>query len=157
MSLCIGLSTILGTITTVAVGAATPDDIKTYVALNNDPWDNNTQLNFMEPMGSFGIEYDVNPNIRLFGEHLSSPRQCNDHPGVNHAGVKFMMPLGDTTLYNGWSLNNSSFDSNDNFDSPLMSIGAEWGDDLRFYVEYLTGISDFDGGRASTGIKVLFR
>ena len=71
MSLCIGLTTILGTITTES-SEVTPDDIKTYVSLNNDPCDNNTQLNFMEPMGSFGIVYDLNPNIRLFGEHLSS-------------------------------------------------------------------------------------
>ena len=58
------ISTILGTITTVARGHDS-GNLKTYISLSNDPWDNNTQLNFMEPMGSFGIEYDLNPNIRL--------------------------------------------------------------------------------------------
>ena len=157
MSICIGLNTVLGTLATAVIGSITPDDIKTYVSLNIDPWDNNTQIDFREPMGSFGIEYDVTPNVRLFGEHLSSPRQCDDHPGVNHAGIKFMVPIDSVTLYNGWSINNSSFDSNDHFNGPLTSVGVEYGQDLRFYIEYLTGIHDFDDGRFSTGIKVLFR
>lgn len=157
MSVCIGMSTVVSALATVMVGSVTPDKITTYVSLNVDPWDNNEQIVFQEPMGSFGIEYDITPNIRLFGEHLSSPRQCDDHPGVNHAGVKFMVPINDVTLYHGWSINNSSLDSNDNFEGPLTSVGVEYGHDFRFYIEYLTGIHDLENGRVSTGIKVLFR
>ena len=55
-------------------------------------------------MGSFGLEYDIHTNVRLFAEHLSSPMQCNDHPGVNHAGVKLLAPINDFTLYSGITL-----------------------------------------------------
>ena len=124
--ICIGAQTIVATFATVAIGAMTPEEVKTYISLNADPWDNNEQINFKEPMGSLGIEYDIHKNIRLFMEHISSPMQCNDSPGINHAGVKFYTPLGGTTLYSGISINNSNFDSNDNFSGPLASIGVEY-------------------------------
>ena len=104
--ICIGAQTITTTLATIAIGAMTPEEIKTYVSINVDPWDNNEQINFKEPMGSLGIEYDIHKNIRLFMEHMSSPMQCNDSPGINHAGVKFHTPIGGTTLYSGISINN---------------------------------------------------
>ena len=157
MSLCIGINTVAATLATAIIGEVTPEPIKTYVSVNTDPWDNNNQFNFKEPMGSFGIEYDVHPNFRLFAEHLSSPMQCNDHPGVNHAGVKVLVPFNNVTLYSGFSVNNSDFDSNDGFDGPLASVGVEYGDDFKLYAEYLASIEKVEDGRASFGFKVFFK
>ena len=157
MSICIGMNTLLATAATVVIGEVTPESVRTYVSLNADPWDNNAQINFKEPMGSLGIEYDVHTNVRLFAEHLSSPMQCNDHPGINHAGVKLLVPIDDLTVYSGISINNSDFDSNDRFDGPLVSLGAEVGQDFKLYAEYLTSINEIENGRASMGFKVFFK
>jgi hypothetical protein len=54
-------------------------------------------------------------------------------------------------------LNNSKFDSNDNFDGPLGSIGIEYGNDLKLFAEYLGSIKEFEGGRTSLGLKVFFK
>ena len=157
MSLCLGSSTIVGTLTTAILGVMSPDEVKTYVGVNIEPYDSE-QINLSEPIGSFGIEYDVHKHVRLFAEHLSSPMQCDDHPGINHAGVKFLAPLSpDLTVYSGISLNNSEFDSNDNFDGPLGSIGIEYGNDLKLFAEYLSSIKEFESGRASLGLKVFFK
>jgi hypothetical protein len=157
MSLCLATNTLLGVISTALVGTVTPDEIKSYVSINHDPWDNNEQIDFHEPMGSFGIEYDVHSNIRLFAEHLSSPMQCDDHPGINHVGVKFLMPINDVTAYSGISINHSEFDSNDNFDGPLVSLGAEYGESIKLYIEHLTTIKHLEDGRTSLGFKVFFK
>ena len=157
MSICIGMNTLVAVLATVVVGEVTPESIKTYISLNADPWDNNEQIDFKEPMGSFGIEHVVHKHVRLFAEHLSSPIQCNDHPGINHAGVKFVAPINDAALYSGVSINNSDFDINDRFDGPLVSIGAEYGNDFKFYTEYLSTIENFDNGRFSAGLKVIFK
>jgi len=157
MSVCIGINTVAAALATAVVGEVTPDTVKTYISLNVDPWDNNAQIDFEEPMGSFGIEYDVHKHARLFAEHLSSPVQCNDHPGINHAGVKFLAPVGDFTLYSGISINNSYTDSNDRFDGPLASIGIEYGDDFKIYAEHLASVKEFENGRTSFGFKVFFK
>ena len=157
MSICIGMNSIVAALATVVVGEASPESIKTYITLNADPWDNNAQINFEEPMGSFGIEYDIHTNVRLFAEHLSSPVDCSDHPGVNHAGVKLLAPINDLTLYSGISVNNSDFDSNDRFDGPLVSLGVEYGDDFKLYAEHLASVEKIEDGRTSFGFKVLFR
>jgi len=157
MSICIGMNSIVAALATVVVGEVTPESVRTYISINADPWDNNAQIDFEEPMGSFGIEYDIHTNVKLFAEHLSSPMQCNDHPGVNHAGVKFIAPINDLTLYSGISINNSDFDSNDRFDGPLASIGAEYGNDFKIYAEHLASIKEFEDGRTSFGFKVFFK
>ena len=157
MSICIGMNTLLATAATMIVGEVTPESVRTYVSLNADPWDNNAQIDFEEPMGSLGVEYDIHKNFRLFAEHLSSPMQCNDHPGINHAGVKLLAPIDDLTVYSGISINNSDFDSNDRFDGPLVSLGAEVGQDFKLYAEYLTSINEIENGRASMGFKVFFK
>ena len=157
MSICIGMNTLLATAATMVVGEVTPESVRTYVSLNADPWDNNAQIDFEEPMGSFGIEYDVHPNVRLFAEHLSSPMQCNDHPGINHAGFKFVAPINDAALYSGVSINNSDFDSNDRFEGPLVSLGFEYGNDYKFYVEHLASVNKIEEGRTSIGFKVFFK
>jgi len=155
--MCLGTMTIATTLATIVVGLVTPEKVKTYVSLNIDPWDNNQQINFQEPMGSLGIEYDYNKHTRIFAEHISSPMQCDDHPGINHAGVKLLAPIGDLTLYSGLSYNNSYIDSNDKFSSPLTSLGFEYGDTVKLYAEYLVDIDDIDEGRFSTGFKVFFK
>ena len=157
MSICIGMNSVVAALATAVVGEVTPESVRTYISLNADPLDNNELINFEEPMGSFGVEYDVHKNFRLFAEHLSSPMQCNDHPGINHAGVKLLAPIDDLTVYSGISINNSDFDSNDRFDGPLVSIGAEYGNNFKLYTEYLSTIENFDDGRFSAGLKVLFK
>ena len=157
MSICMGLNSVLATLATVVIGEVTSESVKTYLSLNSDPWDNNTQIDFYEPMGSFGIEHDVRRNFRLFAEHLSSPMQCDDHPGINHAGIKFLAPIGSTTFYSGISVNNSYADSNDGFRGPLASLGVEYGKDLKLYAEYLTSAEEPGDGRVSMGFKVFFK
>ena len=151
------MNTLLATAATMIVGEVTPESVRTYVSLNADPWDNNAQIDFKEPMGSLGIEYDIHPNVRLFGEHLSSPVQCDDHPGINHAGVKLLAPIDDFTLYSGISINNSDFDSNDRFEGPLVSLGLEYGNDFKVFSEYLTSTDNINDGRVSMGFKVFFK
>lgn len=154
-----GLWSIVGTIATVVGGLITPAQIESYVSLNVDPWDSNETFDFREQMGSFGIQTDFGDHVRLFAEHQSSPRQGNDHPGLNHAGVKFLAPVApETTLYSGLSLN-SSIDSNKvHVDAPLISVGLEDGDeDLKIFVEYLADISKIEKGRLSIGLKLYFR
>ena len=156
MSLCIGPMTVIGSAVTVLLGTQTPDNVKTYIGVNIEPYDTE-QFDLHEPSGSFGIEYDMYKHIRLFAEHLSSPMQCDDHPGINHAGVKFLAPLSqDLTVYSGISVNNSKFDSKDNFEGPLGSIGIEYGKDLKLFAEYLSSIKEFEGGRTSLGLKYFF-
>ena len=157
MSICIGMNTLLATAATMIVGEVTPESVRTYVSLNADPWDNNAQIEFEEPMGSFGLEYDIHTNVRLFAEHISSPMQCNDHPGINHAGIKFLAPVGGATLYSGISVNNSYVDNRDRFDGPLASLGVEYGKDLKLYAEYLTSTEEPGDGRVSMGFKVFFK
>ena len=157
MSICIGMNSVLAALATVVVGEVTPESVGTYISLNADPWDNNAQIDFDEPMGSFGLEYDIHTNVRLFAEHLSSPMQCNDHPGINHAGIKLLAPIGSTTFYSGISVNNPYVDSNDRFEGPLGSVGVEFGQDFKLYAEYLTSIKEIENGRASMGFKVFFR
>ena len=157
MSLCIGPMTVIGSAVTMLLGTQTPDNVKTYIGVNIEPYDTE-QFNLNEPSGSFGIEYDIHHNFRLFAEHLSSPMQCDDHPGINHAGAKFLAPLSpDLTVYSGISLNNSKFDSKDNFEGPLGSIGIEYGNDIKIFAEYLSSIKEFEGGRTSLGFKVFFK
>ena len=157
MSICIGMNTLLATAATMIVGEVTPESVRTYVSLNADPWDNNAQIDFKEPMGSLGIEYDVHTNVRLFVEHLSSPMQCDDHPGINHAGVKLLAPINDLTVYSGISINNTDFDSNDRFEGPLVSLGVEYGGDFKVFSEYLTSTNNINDGRVSMGFKVFFK
>lgn len=157
MSICIGVASITGAVVTAAIGSITPDDLKTYIGFNYSPIEQ-SQFQFEEPMGSFGIEYDVYKRFRLFAEHISSPMQCTDHPGINHAGIKLLTPINnDLTVYSGISVNNSSFDSNDNFNGPLGSVGIEYGKDLKFFAEHLANVKKFAEGRTSLGFKVFFK
>jgi hypothetical protein len=64
MSFCIGPSTIVGTLTTAILGVMSPDEVKTYVGVNIEPYDTE-QFDLNEPSGSFGIEYDMYTHITL--------------------------------------------------------------------------------------------
>lgn len=155
----IGIWSVTGTIVTILTGFITPSHIETYLSLNVDPWDNNETLNFKEPMGMFGIQSDINEHVRLFVEHQSSPKQANDHPGLNHAGVKLLYPIfPETTLYSGLSIN-APFDSDKaDIDAPLISLGIEDGDeDLKVFMEYLADTSKLDEGRFAIGLKLFFK
>ena len=155
--ICIGEYTAAATALTAIAGWMTPESVRTYVSINADPWDNNVQFNFEEPMGSLGIEYDFHEHVRFFAEHISSPMQCNDHPGINHAGIKFLAPVGGATLYSGLSVNAAHIDSNDRFTGPLASIGVEYGNDLKIYAEHLASVKEIEDGRTSFGFKVIFK
>jgi len=61
MSLCLGPSTIIGTITTAILGVMSPDQVKTYVGVTLEPYDSH-QLDFNEP-----IDYLLNIFLLLFG------------------------------------------------------------------------------------------
>ena len=82
-------------------GLVTPTNIESYVSLNVD-WDKMEHL-ILEQMGSFGIQTDFGDHVRLFAEHQSSPRQGNDHPGLNHTGKIPCTIAPETTLYSGLS------------------------------------------------------
>ena len=156
MSVCIGLASITGAIVTATVGTVSADSLKTYIGFNYSPMEQ-TQFELEEPMGSFGIAYDVHKHVRLFAEHISTPMDCNDNPGINHAGVKLLAPINDFTLYSGISINHSGFDRRDKFNRPLGSIGIEYGSDVKVFVEYLTALENIDEGRAAIGVKVFFK
>ena len=51
--ICIAEYTAAATAITAVAGWITPAAVRTYVSINADPWDNNKQINFEEPMGSF--------------------------------------------------------------------------------------------------------
>ena len=155
----VGLWSIVGAISTIIGGLITPSQIETYMSLNVDPWDKNEVLDFKEPMGMFGVQTDLGDHIRLFAEHQSSPRQSNDHPGLNHVGVKFLAPItSKTTLYSGVSLNSPIDTDKVKVDAPLISLGLEdGGEDLKVFFEYITDMSKIDDGRFSVGLKMYFR
>ena len=145
-----------GIVATAVVGSVTPDNVQTYIGIDYSPYEQ-SQIILEEPMGSFGIEYDISKHVRLFGEHISTPRTCEDNPGINHAGIKLLAPIDDLTFYSGLSINHTGFDKGDNFNGPLGSIGVEYGDDIKVFAEYLAAFENFDEGRFSIGAKVYFK
>lgn len=156
MDLCLGTATLLGFAATAAIGTFTPSDIQTYVSLNYGYGD--TLIQLKNTTGTYGVEYEPVKNIRLFFEHVSSPVQCNDHPGINHAGVKFLAPVADyAKLYFGISAHDPDFDKKNSLSNPIISIGGETGDEVKFYTEYLTDLSNFSDGRFGVGVKLFFK
>jgi len=156
MDLCLGASTMLGFVATVATGTFTPPDIQTYIGVNYGYLDSAIELK--NPIGKYGIEYEPTENIKLFFEHISSPVQCNDNPGINHLGVKFFAPVSEySKLYIGVSAHDPGFDKKNSLSNPIISIGGEAGDDVKFYTEYLTDVTNFDNGRFGVGVKLFFK
>ena len=125
--------TITSTLGTIVVGATTPLDC--YVGLGAGVGDG---ASIEQPVGSLGCEYDINGNIRIFVEHLSSPSTGDDHPGMNHAGVKVLFPVDPVTLYAGVSYEFGSHLVD--MDSPLAIAGIETNGNIRFYTEHVNSI-----------------
>ena len=148
----------MGTLATIGVGVATPDEVRTYVGIYVTPIESG-EVYLEEPSGTFGIEYDATDNIRLFAEHHSSPMSCQDDPGLNMAGVKFFVPLSsETTVYTGVAVHDESFDSNNELRNPIIISGIEVGTEgVKLYAKYMTDTYNFDGGRIQTGVKFFFR
>ena len=95
----VGVWTILGTMSTMAVGVTTPLDCYVGLGISTDYPTSAIQID--DPTGVLGCQYDIN-NTRLFVEHLSSPSTGSDHPGGNYAGVKQLFPVGtQTDIYLG--------------------------------------------------------
>jgi hypothetical protein len=145
----IGILTITGTLGTVVVGATTPLDC--YVGLGAGVGDGDS---IEQPVGSLGCEYDINGNIRIFAEHLSSPSTDDDHPGMNHAGVKVLFPVDPVTLYAGVSYEFGSHLVD--MDSPLAIAGVETNGNIRLYAEHVNSIVDPGEGFTHGGIKFIF-
>jgi hypothetical protein len=156
MSICIGAASVAGFVATVMVGAATPDEVKTYVSLHGGT--DNDLVTFKQGMGSFGIEYDITNFIRLFAEHQSSPMTCDDHPGLNYAGFKFTALLADNvTAYSGLAIHDVEFDSNNNLKNPIVISGIEVGNDsIKLFTEYMHSADRLDDGRLYGGVKFIF-
>ena len=68
---------------TVVGGLVTPTNIETYISLNVDPWDQNETIDFMEPMGSFGIQTDLGDHVRLL-LNISQVQGREMITGLNH-------------------------------------------------------------------------
>ena len=147
----IGLQTILGVLTTVGVGVSTPADC--YIGVNaKNP---SATFDINNPAGTLGCQADFN-NIRVFAEHISSPANGNDFPGINHAGAKFLLPLTPTVVsYAGLSVAIPSEQLND---APVLSMaGIEIGEgSIKFYSEYLISIDKPSDGLLSGGVKFIF-
>ena len=94
----------------------------------------------------------------MFFEHISSPVQCNDNPGINHLGVKFFSLVSEySKFYIGVSAHDPGFDKKNSLSNPIISIGGEAGDEVKFYTEYLTDVTNFDNGRLGVGVKLFFK
>ena len=97
--ICLGQYTVAASVATAVAGWMTPAAVKTYVTINADPWDNNKQIDFEEPMGSLGIEYDIHKHAKLFAEHISSPIINHVDPIVDKykvSGEKAIHPISTT-------------------------------------------------------------
>ena len=147
----IGLFTILGTLGTISFGAVTPLDC--YVGLSGGT--DSDSINIKKPVGHLGCQYDIN-YTRLFVEHLSSPSTKKDHPGINHVGIKFLMPMNDLKLYAGASY--IVIDGDQYKGTPMLSmVGTELGNGpVRLYSEYIMPIDKPSDGMAVGGVKFVF-
>jgi hypothetical protein len=117
------------------------------------------QINLQEPIGVFGVQYDLHKNVRLFVEHQSSVPEKNDGLGFNHAGVKFLLPVEKhSNFYAGLSLHHQGWDADrTKMNNPIMILGGETGGtNVKVFGEYITAADDFQNGRFGVGIKYIF-
>jgi len=156
--------------TTIFVGVTTP--IKTYIGFSGNPnfgnpmWEKSEnrkttkkQINLKDPIGVFGIQHDLNKNIRLFAEHQSSVPEKYDGLGFNHAGVKFLLSVDKRSkVYAGLSVHHPGLDSKrTKINNPIVILGGEsGGTDVKVFGEYITAADDFENGRFGMGIKYVF-
>tara|TARA_Y100001973_G_scaffold93620_1_gene144714 strand:+ start:91 stop:552 length:462 start_codon:yes stop_codon:yes gene_type:complete len=146
----VGLETISATVLTIGMGVATPADC--YVGIG--PQNDNSTIELASPIGSLGCQYDIG-GARVFVEHLSSPAKGDDNPGVNHAGVKGLIPVTpDVTLYSGVSIAMPSEQLNG--EPVLLSVGGESNGDVRLYGEYLMTLEKPSDGMLHGGVRFVF-
>ena len=93
----IGAQTIAALTATIVTGEVTPLDC--YVGLG---YSTDGAVELSQPVGVLGCEYDIE-NVRLFFDHLSSPASSSDYPGMNHTGIKLLLPTDFATAYAGVS------------------------------------------------------
>ena len=145
----IGLETIAGVLVTVVAGKVTP--LSCYVGLAGAT---GSAVELAQPNGSLGCELDLE-RIRIFVEHQSSPARGDDSPGFNHAGIKYLQPIGwNVTAYAGASIALAS--EQHHLDNPLIVIGAETNGDIRIYGEHINSLSNPSDGHTVLGIKFIF-
>ena len=147
----IGLYTVIGTLSTIGIGVATPMDC--YAGLAAADLTDTFELG--QPVGSLGCQYDWN-NTRLFAEHLSSPSRRDDWPGINHAGIKQLFVNNDTlALYGGMSIAAPSKQLNGS--NILSQVGGEVGKGpVRLYGEYILSIDKPEEGMLAGGLRFVF-
>ena len=146
----VGAQSIGATLVTIGVGVTTPADC--YVGLGAH--DASSSIEIANPAGVLGCQYDAG-NVRVFAEHVSSPAKGNDWPGVNHAGVKGLMPItSSATLYGGVSVAIPSEQLNG--EPLLISAGAETNGTVRLYGEYLMSVDKPSDGMLHGGVKFVF-
>jgi hypothetical protein len=159
------------TLITPLLGIYTP--LQSYIGITGNPntsdslWKRSEdikttkkQINLQEPFGVFGVQYDVNKNVRLFAEHQSSVKEKNDKLGFNHAGVKLLLPVEKhSNLYAGLSVHSLYWDKHrTKMNNPIVILGGETGGrDVKVFGEYITAADDFENGRFGMGIKVIFQ
>lgn len=144
----IGVYTIGGVLVTIITGEVTP--LTCYVGLGPSSGEGTELVN---PIGTLGCQYDMD-QLRVFLEHQSSPSVGNDHPGFNHAGVKYLVPIDAFTPYVGVSLAADDFN---NMGNVLGITGVEvGGEDIKFYTEHIFSFDNPNRGHSVAGIKFLF-
>ena len=145
-------------LSTILIGVVTP--IKTYIGFTASPTPTSKkQINLKDPIGVFGIQHDLNKNVRLFVEHQSSVPEKNDGLGFNHAGIKVLLPVEKhSNFYAGLSLHHPDLDSErTKMNNPIVILGGESGGrDVKLFGEYITAADDFSNGRFGMGIKYIF-
>jgi len=144
----IGAQTITAIAATVITGEVTPLDC--YVGLG---YSTDGAVELSQPIGVLGCEYDIE-NVRLFFDHLSSPADGSDYPGMNHAGVKILLPTDIATAYAGVSFEFGSHLVD--MDNPLGILGAETNGDVRLYVEHVNSVFSPNEGITHGGVKFIF-
>ena len=171
MEIGITPAAIVITLITPLIGILTP--LQSYIGFTGSPnsadpmWKGSEnrkttkkQINLQEPIGVFGVQYDVHKNIRLFAEHQSSVPEKDDALGFNHAGVKFLLPVDKSSnLYAGVSVHHPEWDSKKTkMNNPIVILGGETGGrDVKIFGEYITAADDFSNGRFGMGIKYVFK
>ena len=158
------------TLITPIIGITTP--LQSYIGFTGSPnpadpmWKGSEnrkttkkQINLQEPLGVFGIQYDLNKNVRLFAEHQSSVQEKDDGLGFNHAGVKFLLPVKKhNNLYAGISVHHPGLDKDrTNMNNPIVILGGETGGkNVKVFGEYITSANDFENGKFGVGVKYIF-
>ena len=158
------------TLITPFIGILTP--LQSYIGFTGSPnpanpmWSGSEnrkttkkQINLQEPIGVFGVQYDLNKNMRLFVEHQSSVPEKDDGLGFNHAGIKLLLPIEKhSNVYAGLSVHHPGLDKDrTNMNNPIVILGGETGGrDVKLFGEYITAADDFSGGRFGMGIKYVF-